>query len=97
MSTITKAIIATAGWGTRRLPITKSIEKAMLPVANRPLVDYVVQDCIAAGIRDIYLVVNEGNSQVRSFYSDNARLNAYLSGNSQDEILRSLAVPQVNF
>lgn len=97
MSTITKAIIATAGWGTRRLPITKSIEKAMLPVGNRPLVDYAVQDCIAAGIRDIYLVVNEGNSQVRDFYSDNAQLNAYLSGNRQDEILRSIALPRVNF
>ncbi|MDN5835692.1 MAG: hypothetical protein L0H36_03585 [bacterium] len=97
MSTITKAIIATAGWGIRRLPITKSIEKAMLPVGNRPLVDYVVQDCIKAGIRDIYLVVNQGNSQVRSYYSDNSELSAYLSGGRQDEILRSLALPNVNF
>ena len=41
---ITKAIIPVAGWGTRRLPITKAIEKCMLPIGNRPLVDYVVQD-----------------------------------------------------
>lgn len=39
---ITKAIIPVAGWGTRRLPITKAIEKCMLPVGNRPIVDYVI-------------------------------------------------------
>ena len=43
---ITKAIIPVAGWGTRRLPITKIIEKSMLPVGNRPLVDYSVQELI---------------------------------------------------
>ena len=41
---VKKAIIPVAGWGTRRLPITKTIEKAMLPIGNRPLVDYVVED-----------------------------------------------------
>ena len=46
MQKITKAIIPVAGWGTRRLPITKVIEKSMLPVGNRPLVDYSVQELI---------------------------------------------------
>ena len=52
---ITKAIIPVAGWGTRRLPITKAIEKCMLPIGNRPLVDYVVQDCIIA-VLQIYIL-----------------------------------------
>ena len=56
MATVTKAIIPVAGWGTRRLPITKAIEKCMLPIGNRPLVDYVVQDCLKAGITDLYFV-----------------------------------------
>ena len=55
---ITKAIILAAGWGTRRLPITKSVEKCMLPIGNRPVIDYVVQDAILAGIKDIYFGVN---------------------------------------
>ena len=55
---ITKAIIPVAGWGTRRLPVTKAIEKCMLPLGNRPVVDYIVQDCVRAGIRDIYFVVS---------------------------------------
>lgn len=76
---ITKAIIPVAGWGTRRLPITKVVEKSMLPVGNRPLVDYSVQDLIRAGVKDIYMVVsNVEPCQVRAFYQDNLALNRYL-------------------
>ncbi len=79
MTTITKAIIPVAGWGTRRLPITKIIEKSMLPVGNRPLVDYSVQELIKAGVKDIYMVIsNTEPCQVREFYRDNAALNNYL-------------------
>ncbi|MBR0488116.1 hypothetical protein IJJ39_00345 [Candidatus Saccharibacteria bacterium] len=76
---ITKAIIPVAGWGTRRLPITKIIEKSMLPVGNRPLVDYSVQELIKAGVKDIYFVIsNVEPCQVREFYKDNLALNQYL-------------------
>lgn len=77
---ITKAIIPVAGWGTRRLPITKVIEKSMLPVGNRPLVDYSVQELIRAGVTDIYMVIsNVEPCQVREFYQDNVALNEYLT------------------
>lgn len=76
---ITKAIIPVAGWGTRRLPITKIIEKSMLPVGNRPLVDYSVQELIKAGVKDIYMVIsNVEPCQVQEFYKDNLALNQYL-------------------
>lgn len=79
MKQITKAIIPVAGWGTRRLPITKIIEKSMLPVGNRPLVDYSVQELIKAGVKDIYMVIsNVEPCQVREFYKDNVALNNYL-------------------
>lgn len=79
MNQITKAIIPVAGWGTRRLPITKIIEKSMLPVGNRPLVDYSVQELIEAGVTDIYMVIsNVEPCQVREFYKDNIALNKYL-------------------
>ena len=79
MQKITKAIIPVAGWGTRRLPITKIIEKSMLPVGNRPLVDYSVQELIKAGITDIYMVIsNVEPCQVQEFYRDNHALNEYL-------------------
>ena len=79
MQKITNAIIPVAGWGTRRLPITKIIEKSMLPVGNRPLVDYSVQELIKAGITDIYMVIsNVEPCQVQEFYRDNLALNEYL-------------------
>ena len=65
-----------AGWGTRRLPITKVIEKAMLPIGNRPLVDYVVEDCAKAGIEEAYIVIDEKPfSQIKAYYEENAKLN----------------------
>lgn len=85
---ITKAIIPVAGWGTRRLPITKVVEKSMLPVGNRPLVDYSVQELIEAGVKDIYMVVsNVEPCQVRAFYQDNLALNRYLIDRGKEDKL----------
>ena len=85
---ITKAIIPVAGWGTRRLPITKIIEKSMLPVGNRPLVDYSVQELIAAGVKDIYMVIsNVEPCQVQEFYKDNLALNQYLIERGKEDRL----------
>ena len=86
---ITKAIIPVAGWGTRRLPITKIIEKSMLPVGNRPLVDYSVQDLIKAGVKDIYMVIsNVEPCQVQEFYKDNLALNQYLIDRGKEDRLK---------
>ena len=86
---ITKAIIPVAGWGTRRLPITKVIEKSMLPVGNRPLVDYSVQELIKAGVKDIYMVIsNTEPCQVLEFYKDNLALNQYLIDRGKEDRLK---------
>ncbi|MEO5950427.1 MAG: sugar phosphate nucleotidyltransferase [Candidatus Saccharimonadales bacterium] len=88
---ITKAIIPVAGWGTRRLPITKAIEKCMLPIGNRPLVDYVVQDCLAAGITEIFFVVGEESTQLQNYYRSNISLNDYLRRNNKADKLDIVA------
>lgn len=88
---ITKAIIPVAGWGTRMLPITKSIEKCMLPVGTRPVIDYVVQDVIKAGIKDIYFVVGEQSSQLQSYYRSNIPLNDYLKRAGKEDKLPLVA------
>lgn len=92
--TITKAIIPIAGWGTRRLPITKAVEKSMLPIGNRPLVDFVVQDCITAGITDIYFVISESSTQVQEYYGNNGALEAYLIANGKEEMLPLVKPPK---
>lgn len=92
---ITKAIIPVAGWGTRRLPITKIIEKSMLPVGNRPLVDYSVQELIKAGVKDIYMVIsNVEPCQVQEFYKDNLALNKYLiERGKEDKLEKAKTLP----
>lgn len=87
---VTKAVVAVAGWGTRMLPITKSIEKCMLPVGTRPVVDYVVQDLLKAGIEDIYFIVGEQSSQIQSFYHSNVQLNDYLRSRGKEHLLEMI-------
>ena len=94
MRSATKAIIPVAGYGTRRLPITKSIEKCMLPLGNRPVIDYIVSDCARAGITDIYFVVSGSAEQLRSYYSRDMSLEAYLEKNGKADKLSLVRPPE---
>ena len=91
MKPITKAVIPVAGWGTRMLPITKSIEKCMLPVGMKPVIDYVVQDVLRAGVTDIYFVVGEQSTQIQSYYRSNIQLNDYLKRAGKEDRLPLVA------
>jgi UTP--glucose-1-phosphate uridylyltransferase len=98
MNKITKAIIPVAGWGTRRLPITKIIEKCMLPIGNRPIVDYIVEDCVRGGITDIYFVINETkHSQLKAYYSEHPAYEKYLAGKGKDTSILKTKPEGVNF
>ena len=94
MSKITTAIIPVAGYGTRRLPVTKALEKCMLPVGNRPIVDYVVADCVAAGIREIWFVVGEDSRQIREYFGRNFQLEKYLRARKKLAELRQIQPPK---
>lgn len=63
MTQVTKAVIAAAGFGTRFLPQTKAMPKEMLPLVDKPIIQYIVEDLVAAGIKDIIIV---GSSNKRS-------------------------------
>lgn len=91
---IVTAIIPIAGWGTRWLPLTKAIEKGMLPLGNRPIVDWIVADCVAAGITRIIFVVGEGQTQIRQYFSHNALLDDYLTRHGKQEALNLVRQPQ---
>ncbi|MCB9812812.1 MAG: hypothetical protein H6772_00255 [Pseudomonadales bacterium] len=76
---IKKALITSAGFGTRLLPITKTIQKEMLPILNRPIIDYIVKDCIDAGITEIIFVVKESeNKLVEHFYTEYRSIKQHL-------------------
>ncbi len=83
-----KAVIALAGFGTRRLLITKAIEKCMIPIGDKPIIDYIVDDCIAAGINEIIFVVSEQSTQVRTYYGHNEPLERHLGNKGAEEYLR---------
>lgn len=91
MTKIRKAIIPVAGWGTRWLPITKTIEKCMLPIGNRPIIDYVVQDCLKAGIEEFIFIVGEQSNQLEAYYRSNLQLNNYLRRSGREELLEKVA------
>lgn len=77
--TIRKAIITAAGFGTRFLPITKSIQKEMLPILNRPTIDYLVDDCVKAGISEIIIVIKKSdNNLVKHYFTEFQSLRDYL-------------------
>jgi UTP--glucose-1-phosphate uridylyltransferase len=96
---IKKAIIPVAGYGTRRLPITKALEKCMLPVCNRPIIDYVVEECVSAGVTDLYFVVSDDFEQLRDYYSRNTQLEEYLTKRGKMDALEEVlkVSEQANF
>lgn len=79
MSKITKALIPAGGYGTRFLPATKSIPKEMFPLGNKPIVLHVVEELVAAGIKDIIFVVSHHKQAIESFFSANQVLEQYFS------------------
>ena len=72
------SVITAAGYGTRFFPLTKTIQKEMLPILERPLIDYVVNDCLLAGIEEIIFIVKENDTQLQHFYSESLQVKAYL-------------------
>jgi UTP--glucose-1-phosphate uridylyltransferase len=84
-----------SGYGTRRLPVTKAVEKCMLPLLNRPIVDYIVEDCVKAGIEDIYFVISDGSQQLRHYYSRDVQLEDYLRRKGKENLIETITPPNV--
>lgn len=94
VTTPNKAIIAVAGYGTRRLPVAKAVDKCMMPLLNRPVIDYVVQDVVRAGVTEIYFIVSGDARQLRDYYSRNIELEAYLHDKGKDEMIPGIMPPK---
>lgn len=68
MKNVTKAVIPCAGFGTRFLPITKSVPKEMLPIVDTPSLDLIVNECVASGITDILIVLGKNKKCIEDYY-----------------------------
>jgi len=68
MKPVTKAVIAAAGFGTRFLPQTKAMPKEMLPLVDKPIIQYVVEELVAVGIKDIIIVTNSAKRSIEDHF-----------------------------
>ncbi len=82
-----KGIILAAGYGTRFLPITKTIPKEMLPILNKPAIDYIIQEFIDSGIKDILLISSRRKKVLEDYFDREIELeNIFLKENKKDEL-----------
>ncbi|MBR6407094.1 MAG: UTP--glucose-1-phosphate uridylyltransferase GalU [Clostridia bacterium] len=75
---VTKAIIPAAGLGTRVLPASKSVPKEMLPIVDKPAIQYIVEECAAAGITDILIITNRGKNVIEDHFDHSFELETNL-------------------
>ncbi|MHC4501594.1 MAG: UTP--glucose-1-phosphate uridylyltransferase, partial [Planctomycetota bacterium] len=75
---IRKAVIPAACFGTRFLPATKSQPKEMLPIVDTPVIQYVVEEAVAAGISDILMVIGKGKRSIEEHFDRSFQLEAQL-------------------
>lgn len=90
MSQVRKAIIPVAGFGTRLLPISKAVPKEMVPVVDRPLIQHVVEEALAAGINEIILVTRAGKSAIEDHFDVHFELEHSLASKGKDALLETL-------
>jgi UTP--glucose-1-phosphate uridylyltransferase len=90
MNKVRKAVIPAAGLGTRFLPATKSQPKEMLPVIDKPTIQYVVEEAVRAGISDILVITGRGKRAIEDHFDRNFELEFYLEQGKKDELLEQV-------
>jgi UTP--glucose-1-phosphate uridylyltransferase len=88
--TISKAVIPVAGMGTRFLPATKAMPKEMLPVVDKPAIQYVVEEAVAAGLHDVLMITGRNKNAVENHFDKVGELEAILRTKGDDEKLEKV-------
>ena len=87
---VRKAIIPAAGLGTRLLPNTKSIPKEMLPLVDKPVLQYIVEEAVAAGVEEILIITNRGKSPIEDYFDYAPDLEARLLADGKEKEARTV-------
>ena len=82
MKKVRKAVIPAAGLGTRVLPATKAMPKEMLPIVDKPAIQYIVEEAVQAGIEEILIITGRGKSIMEDHFDHAFELESALSGNA---------------
>lgn len=99
--TVKKAVIPAAGLGTRFLPATKAMPKEMMPILNKPTIQYIVEEAIAAGVEDIIIVTGKGKRAIEDHFDHAFELEQLLADKGKslalEEVLSSSNVPNIHY
>lgn len=87
MQKITKAVIPAAGLGTRFLPATKACPKEMLPIVDKPTIQYIIEEALASGIKDILIITGHNKRSIEDHFDYNPELEVNLREHGKDEML----------
>ncbi|WGI36606.1 UTP--glucose-1-phosphate uridylyltransferase [Mesomycoplasma lagogenitalium] len=87
---VKKLIIPAAGWGTRFLPLTKTVHKELVPILNKPAIDYLVEEAIDSGIEEIWLIISPRKEQLLEYFRVYYDLEEELRQKNKDELLNLL-------
>ncbi|BDQ36686.1 UTP--glucose-1-phosphate uridylyltransferase [Pseudodesulfovibrio nedwellii] len=87
---IKKAVIPVAGWGTRSLPATKNVPKEMLPIFRKPIVQYIVEEGIDAGLTDVVFITNQNKTIIEDHFDRNFLLEQLLERAGKVEMLEEV-------
>lgn len=99
MTRVTKAVFPVGGLGTRFLPATKAMPKELLPIIDKPIVQFAVEEAIAAGITDLIFVTGRGKRAIGDHFDANLELEWQLGAkgkNAEREMVRNIVPPGVN-
>lgn len=100
-SSISKAVIPAAGLGTRFLPATKAIPKEMLPVVDRPAIQYVVEEAVGAGLEDILMITGRQKATLENHFDRVAELESHLAERGEkaklDKVSESTSLADVHY
>lgn len=87
MKKITKAVIPAAGLGTRVLPATKAMPKGMLPLVDKPAIQYLVEEAVRSGITDILIIVSRNQDIIQDHFDRSPELEAKLAAPGKEKML----------
>jgi UTP--glucose-1-phosphate uridylyltransferase len=87
---VRKAVITAAGWGTRFLPVTRSQPKEMLPLVDKPLIQYSVDEALKSGIEQIIMVTSMGKRAIEDYFDRSIDLEYFLERRGETELLRKM-------
>ncbi len=87
---ITKAVIPAAGIGTRLLPATKAQPKEMMPIVDKPAIQYIVEELADAGIEDILIITGRGKRAIEDHFDKSLELNSFLKEKGKDLLLEEM-------